>query len=278
MLAIPCLLIGLNASPTVYKVTRDNINIRLDSTTFSEAIGTLAKNEVIEVIDQKHQWYQIKIPSRISCWIWSQHLESPKKNIGLVKASKLNIRSHPSLEAAILGALNQGQKVNIKSRQEDWVEISCYPHANGWVHSSLLQKIEPEKSLAYFIETNLAKLGSAPKQERKIIQEKIFSKNEGALEIIKKQLPQLDKATTYEVIDLLSQMAKRNPELIVYFFDQINLNFFLETTIYLDVLANVILADKPKIPFYYLAQKGSFCRKSAQDAYIYLKNKYNRLN
>ncbi|MCF7870184.1 MAG: SH3 domain-containing protein [Candidatus Omnitrophica bacterium] len=141
LVLIACLVFPLTASDKTYKAAKQRVNIRLDSTSFSESIGTLSSQDKVRVIDEKYNWYKIKLPARLSCWIWSEFIKTDEKNRGKVKANSLNIRNQPSLDGKIIGLLDKDDKIKIKSKKKDWFEISCYPHAYGWVHSKLLKKV-----------------------------------------------------------------------------------------------------------------------------------------
>lgn len=154
---IAWLIFPLAASDKIHKAIKQGVNIRLDSTSLSESIGTLSSQDKVRVIDEKYNWYKIKLPARLSCWVWSEFIKTDGKNRGEVGANNLNIRNQPSLDGKIIGSLNKNDKIKIKSKKKDWLEISCYPHAYGWVHSKLLEevtqeekKINPYKQIAEF--------------------------------------------------------------------------------------------------------------------------------
>ncbi|MCF7872946.1 MAG: SH3 domain-containing protein [Candidatus Omnitrophica bacterium] len=142
---VACLIFPLTASDKTYKVTKQGVNIRLDSTSLSDSIGTLSSQDKIKVIDEKYDWYKIKLPARLSCWVWSEFIKTDGKNRGEVEANNLNIRNQPSLDGKIIGSLDKNDKIKIKSKKKDWLEVSCYPHAYGWVHSKLLVEATQEE-------------------------------------------------------------------------------------------------------------------------------------
>ncbi len=124
-----------------YKATKEEVNIRLDSTISSKSIGNLANQEVVEVIGKKYGWYKIKLPARLNCWVWSNLVKKTDKDTGIINKTAVNIRNQPFLDGEIVGLLNKNDQVAIRSEKEDWLEISCYPNAYGWVHGKLLAKV-----------------------------------------------------------------------------------------------------------------------------------------
>ncbi|MCF7870787.1 MAG: SH3 domain-containing protein [Candidatus Omnitrophica bacterium] len=176
-----CLIAPLAATTKVYKATKDKVNIRLDSTSLSKSIGTLSSQDTVKVIDKKYNWYKIKLPSRLNCWVSSNFIKNEKKDRGIVKANNLNIRSQPSLEGEILGSLNENDKIEIKNKKNGWLKISCYPYAYGWVHSKLLEKVtEKEEKVNPY--KKIAELSQKGKNNPELIS-RFFAKAEsGSLE------------------------------------------------------------------------------------------------
>ncbi len=271
-LQLPSLLL---AKP--YRSLKDGINVRFDSTTFSETIDKLSKNEVVEVINEKHKWYHIRLPSRINCWVGADFIEDLGQNKAKIKATSLNIRSKPSLEKGIIiGSLKKGKVISVKSKTESWAKISCYPYAKGWVHSNLLEPIKEEEKIKYLLKNKFNKLDHYTSEEKKEIKEEIIQKGKKVIPLLDKQLNQLNEPAVYKSIIILSRIGKKNPDLIPYFFNKINLNFLPKTTVYLDVLQNIVIPDEPKIPFYRLTQESGISREAVQSAYNYLKTKYEK--
>lgn len=151
-------VIGLMVPHTLfaktYKATKEEVNVRLDSTISSKSIGNLSNQETVEVIDEKYGWYKIKLPARLNCWVWSNLVKKTNKDTGVINKANVNIRNQPSLDGEIIGLLNKNDQIIIRSEKKDWLEISCYPHAHGWVHSKLLieytskeEEINPYKKI-----------------------------------------------------------------------------------------------------------------------------------
>ncbi len=259
-----------------YQAVREGANIRLDSTTFSESIGNLSKGEIVEVDQQRHDWYRIILPEKVSCWVAADYIKKTDDGLGEITATRLNIRSQNSLEGIIIGSVQRGDRVAVKKERGDWVEISCYPYAKGWVHKNLLKELDQEQSLAYLVNASLTQLPLASEKERKNIQESLVRKGRAVVPIIEERIQNLNQPAILTVIEVFSRLGKKNPELIDYYFNQITFDFLPKSTAYLDVLENIILEDSPKIPFYYLAQKGRLSRPAMQKSYDYLKEKYEK--
>ena len=91
--SIPCL------ASNIYTVTKDNINIRADSTTSAQLLGSLSRNEKVVVIKKRFDWAKIILPKNFYCYLAEQFAEPSKKKKIKVSASGVNLRNLPSLKS-----------------------------------------------------------------------------------------------------------------------------------------------------------------------------------
>lgn len=130
---------------SLYRITHDNINIRTDSTIQADSIGFLAKDDIIEVLNQKFDWCQIVLPRGVSCFVFGKFSEKIDNQRIKITAFNVNIRSRPSLKSPILGKAVKGTEFILRKETPQWFEIEAYPQAKGWVHKLFLEEIkEPE--------------------------------------------------------------------------------------------------------------------------------------
>ncbi|MCM8786741.1 MAG: SH3 domain-containing protein [Candidatus Omnitrophica bacterium] len=132
-------------SKETYTAIKDDINIRLDSTPFSEVIGKLKKDDIVEAIEEKYDWYKIKLPKDFNCYVKSEFVKKIDKNKAEVIASVLNLRSSPSMESFIIGKVKKGNILHIIEEGEGWIKVKGYPYARGWIHKQFLKKIEEKE-------------------------------------------------------------------------------------------------------------------------------------
>ena len=130
-------------SPSQGKINKDGINVRVDSTTSSPILGTLRRDDTVTLTGKKYSWYKIILPQNFSGFVASEYLEITKGKKGTVKANSLNIRHAPSLEAFVIGRIPKGETVHIKTTDNEWTDINCYPYAYGWVHKKFIEDITP---------------------------------------------------------------------------------------------------------------------------------------
>ncbi|MCM8831554.1 MAG: SH3 domain-containing protein [Candidatus Omnitrophica bacterium] len=138
-------LLAYSDSKGTYRVIKDDINIRLDSTPLSIVIGKLNKGKIVEVIEEKYDWCKIKLPKGFSCYVKSEFVKKIEKNKAEVIVSTLNLRSAPSVESFVLGKAKKGNVLYIIEEENGWIKVNGYPYAIGWVHKQFLKKIEEER-------------------------------------------------------------------------------------------------------------------------------------
>jgi uncharacterized protein YgiM (DUF1202 family) len=267
LIAVSLLFLQQSYAATYYTVNEDQINIRSDSTVNSPSLGTLAKGEVVEANQRTHQWCKIKLPPRFKAYVWKTYVKRLSKNRGEVLASRLNMRQEPSLEAAIIGQIPRNETVTVVGSAGDWLQISAYPFATAWVHGKFLTEtsrkgkeddiLSPEEVLlSNFITESIESLLSAEREEKNQIIKEIVAKGDNVITFIDREIDPDNEPFTYAVIDIFTQLGKNNPALISYFLKKAESTSLLVSSIYLDVLQNILETKGRRTTYYYLAKEG----------------------
>ncbi len=257
-LAVSCLLSA--RGDTTYLVTKDKINIREDSTVASTSLGYLSRGDEVEVLLTKFEWYKIRLPEEFSCYVAKEYIESLSQTKGRVRATKLNLRAKPTLEARIIGMVNQGTTLSIRSEIGDWFQVSAYPHASGWIHKKFLAEIKEELDLAQFVETMIPELTKADIAEKQHLHQALIEKGLAIVPILENYLSSADSSTAYSLIAILTQVGKTNPKLAGYFLEKVDPDESWSASIYLDVAQGIIDSGKKKIPYFHLANQKKLSR------------------
>lgn len=126
-------------------VLGDNVNVRGQSTIYSEVVTQLQEGEkviVFETLQHEQpeegnpaQWYRIAMPANTPVWVHADYI-SPAQT---VTANLLNIRSGPGTEYSVMGQLNQGARVNQIRTVGDWMEIEPPKGVYAFVAASLVK-------------------------------------------------------------------------------------------------------------------------------------------
>lgn len=137
------------------EITATILNVRSRPVLDAEIIGKLKENERVAIINKENDWYHISFEEK-DAWIYGEYVELissnqkqedsiPEKEITVVNATILNVRSQPSLDAKILGKLFEGESIESISTTVDWTKIK-FNNGEAWVASEFLATKKQEKS------------------------------------------------------------------------------------------------------------------------------------
>ncbi|MDD5195634.1 MAG: SH3 domain-containing protein [Candidatus Omnitrophica bacterium] len=158
LLCLP-LLLGAGFSGQYYRAIKDGVNVRLDSSPMSEVSGNLKKNELVEVLEERYDWYKIRLPKRFSCYVSAEFIQEIGPGKVKVNASLLNMRKDPSLDSYVIGKAKRGDILNIVGKKDGWYKVSGYPYAFGWAHKDFFKRVleryvSQEGVILYFKQRN----------------------------------------------------------------------------------------------------------------------------
>ncbi|MEW6101793.1 MAG: SH3 domain-containing protein [Candidatus Omnitrophota bacterium] len=134
---------------TALQVTENDINIRSDSTVSSEVICRVNRGQKLKIRTERYGWYKVHLPKQAPCYIKRELVECVKHEEGIQKQcqaakvikSRINVRLRPDESSPILGKLNEGELVDIRSPHKDWYKISPPESTFGWIHEKFVKGI-----------------------------------------------------------------------------------------------------------------------------------------
>ena len=114
-------------------VTANELNVRSGPSLSAQKIGSLVKNQKVEVLETSGDWYRTNYG-----WVHKSYVQlvsaASSNNTGTVKASALNIRSGPGTNYDTLGVLRRGETVTILENKNGWYRIN-----SGWVSANYIK-------------------------------------------------------------------------------------------------------------------------------------------
>ena len=125
--------------------TKQSTVVRTDSTLFSEEIGHIPKNTILEIIKEKYDWFKVKLPENFFAFVYADYIEEIGQKKGKCKANCLNIRAEPTLKSPIIGRLKKDDRIEIVEKVGNWYKINAYPYSWGWVHKNSIEIISEKK-------------------------------------------------------------------------------------------------------------------------------------
>lgn len=128
--------------PFPAQVNADDINLRSDSTVGSEAICSLRKGDIVEVVMESYDWYKVRLPLCAPSFIKSSFVSVIDEKSGKVSGSRVNVRLRPDESSPILGRADKDEVINILGEKGNWYRIAPINNSFGWAHKKFLSRVE----------------------------------------------------------------------------------------------------------------------------------------
>ncbi|MCG7345043.1 N-acetylmuramoyl-L-alanine amidase [Sporosarcina sp. ACRSL] len=122
-------------------INTKSLNVRSGPGLTYPVTGSMKKGERAEVLSTSGDWHEIKYGAGkgwIASWlVVSEETTALGEMTAVSKVNTLNIRTGPSLSAAVIGQLNAGESVVMTGRQGEWASI-VKNGIDGWVHTDYI--------------------------------------------------------------------------------------------------------------------------------------------
>jgi len=133
---------SISSAPSAFRaawVRSDSTPVFGRATPDAPKLNDLAKDLPVKVIGSKGEWLMIESPIGLDVWVYGKFV-SETGNAGQINNNRVRIRSLPSTgtESDVLGLLDKGTPVEIKSRKGDWIRLRVTRSVAGWVNSERL--------------------------------------------------------------------------------------------------------------------------------------------
>nr|WP_276576551.1 SH3 domain-containing protein [Caldicoprobacter algeriensis] len=128
-------------------VTASMLNVRSGAGTGFRAIGKLARNAKVDILEKVGAWYKIKYGDTIG-YVHGDYIRlgssdtgsrgGQPASVGIVAASGLNVRSGPGTNYGKIGFLYRNSQVTILGQTGVWYKIK-FGGTTGYVHSAYVK-------------------------------------------------------------------------------------------------------------------------------------------
>ncbi|MCG6935323.1 MAG: N-acetylmuramidase domain-containing protein [Proteobacteria bacterium] len=108
------------------RVKAEVLKVRAEPGLAGKVIGSLPENTMVNILAEHPDWLEIDF-NNASAYVYSKYielLEAGRSNQGRISADLLNVRRTPSTKGEIIGVLDEGQIVELRSHIGNWYEIS----------------------------------------------------------------------------------------------------------------------------------------------------------
>ena len=115
-----------------YASTTVGSNIRSDASLTSEVLHTVPPGYPVVVLERQADWLLIADYRGRKGWIYASLTTAPRTII--IKVSRGNLRSGPSLKDDIIVQLTHGTVMSVLERRGEWLKVSDSEELIGWLH------------------------------------------------------------------------------------------------------------------------------------------------
>ncbi|MBD7983065.1 N-acetylmuramoyl-L-alanine amidase [Sporosarcina sp. Sa2YVA2] len=140
---------AVSANGETVTINTNSLNIRSGPGLTFPVTGSLKMGARVTVVSTQGDWLEIQMSSG-SGWIASWLVKSDDavkaaNGTAVSKVNALNIRTEPSLNAAVIGKMNAGDNAIITSRKGEWASISRNG-TDGWVHTAYITEVNAKET------------------------------------------------------------------------------------------------------------------------------------
>jgi len=145
------------------KIIANVLNIRALPSKDGDIVGKLAKDDQVEILELKDDWYEIKFKDS-NAFVFAEFVEELVKT-GVVNANLLNIRNLPNKDSEKIDRLTKGAEVIIVDEIDGWYKIK-FKDSFGYVFAEFIS-IKGAKTERVFLysDTELLKASLEPSKK-----------------------------------------------------------------------------------------------------------------
>jgi SH3-like domain-containing protein len=111
-------------------------NIRSNASLKSGVLRTVPPGYPVVILERKTDWLLIEDYLGRKGWVFASLVTDPKTVI--IKVSKGNLRSGPSLQDDIIVQLDNGTIMSVLEKKGGWLKVSDKKELTGWLHQKIV--------------------------------------------------------------------------------------------------------------------------------------------
>lgn len=143
--ATPSAPVAPTIEPGPAEVNQEHVNVRARADVESEVVTRLKRHDIVKVIEEvtlkksgpgePSRWAKIEWPADAPVWVFAGFLD---RGASEVKVKKLNLRSGPGENYAVVGSLEKGAAIKKLETKGEWWKIEAPAGCAAFVAANLL--------------------------------------------------------------------------------------------------------------------------------------------
>ena len=121
------------------RVTGDRVSLRSAPSLDSAVLNRAMSGEILKELDRTNNWIAVEAPHYMDAWVAASYVSN-----SMVTPEKLNVRSGPNRNYAVLTIVERGTKLKVMDRFNDWIKVTPPKGSCVWISSKYTESIAPE--------------------------------------------------------------------------------------------------------------------------------------
>lgn len=125
------------------RVTGDRVSLRATPDINGDLLDRAMRGEEMVCFEKTNGWVAVQAPESLDYWVAGEYVQN---GVVVVKPEeRLNVRSGPSLNYAIVAYLHKGDTVSLRGEFNDWLKIAPPPGSKVWISEDFVESVVPPK-------------------------------------------------------------------------------------------------------------------------------------
>lgn len=124
--------------PFTGKITRNKVRMRLQPSLDAQILYELSRDDLLVIVGERDEFYAVLPPKETKAYIFRTFVLD-----NIVEGNRVNVRLEPALESAVIGQLNNGDRIDgvVSPLNSKWLEISPPATTRFYVCKEYIEKI-----------------------------------------------------------------------------------------------------------------------------------------
>ncbi|MFL2876789.1 MAG: SH3 domain-containing protein [Pontiellaceae bacterium] len=121
------------------RVTGDRVSLRTAPSLEAGVLDRAMRGDVFKELGRSNEWVAIEAPEYVDAWVSESYLTN-----GVVIPNRLNVRSGPNRNYAVLTVVEEGTKLEELDRFHAWVKVAPPKGSRVWIHVDYTESVPSE--------------------------------------------------------------------------------------------------------------------------------------
>ena len=121
------------------RVTGDRVSLRTAPSLEAGVLDRAMRGDIFKELGRSNEWVAIEAPEYVDAWVSESYLTN-----GVVIPNKLNVRSGPNRNYAVLTVVEEGTKLEELDRFHAWVKVAPPKGSRVWIHVDYTESVPSE--------------------------------------------------------------------------------------------------------------------------------------